>query len=174
MENGHDTPPSEELEKVRPQAERPEGNGSMRAIVQDAYGSADVLRLARIPEPEPPTKSLSGSMPPESPRHLAPDHGEAVPAPSRVRPPQTQEPGSGPGRGRDRRGRGSAVTRFRPGDEVFGFGRGSFAQYTVAREDKLALKPGTLSFEQAAVVPVSASTALQGLRAGGGHAGRRC
>ena len=58
---------------------------------------------------------------------------------------------------------GSAVTRFTAGDEVFGIARGSFAEYAAAREDKLALKPGNLSFEQAAVVPVSAITALQAL-----------
>jgi NADPH:quinone reductase-like Zn-dependent oxidoreductase len=56
---------------------------------------------------------------------------------------------------------GSAVTRFAVGDEVFGVGKGSFAEYTVARESQLAVKPVNLSFEQAAVVPVSASTALQ-------------
>ena len=58
---------------------------------------------------------------------------------------------------------GSAVTRFAVGDEVFGFGKGTFAEYAVAREDKLARKPRNLSFEQAAVVPVSAATALQAL-----------
>jgi NADPH:quinone reductase-like Zn-dependent oxidoreductase len=55
------------------------------------------------------------------------------------------------------------VTRFSVGDEVFGFGRGTFAEYTAAREDKLARKPTNLTFEQAAVVPVSAVTALQAL-----------
>jgi NADPH:quinone reductase-like Zn-dependent oxidoreductase len=55
------------------------------------------------------------------------------------------------------------VTRFSAGDEVFGIGQGSFAEYTVAREDKLARKPVNTSFEQAAVVAVSALTALQGL-----------
>jgi NADPH:quinone reductase-like Zn-dependent oxidoreductase len=53
---------------------------------------------------------------------------------------------------------GAAVTRFTVGDEVFGFGTGTFAQYAVAREDKLARKPGNLSPTQAAVVPVSAAT----------------
>jgi NADPH:quinone reductase-like Zn-dependent oxidoreductase len=62
---------------------------------------------------------------------------------------------------------GSKVTRFQPGDEVFGVARGSFAEYAAAREDKLAPKPARLGFEQAAVVPVSASTALQGLRDSG-------
>jgi NADPH:quinone reductase-like Zn-dependent oxidoreductase len=58
---------------------------------------------------------------------------------------------------------GPAVTRFAVGDEVYGVGRGSFAEYAVAVEDKLALKPASLSFEQAAVVPISAGTALQAL-----------
>jgi NADPH:quinone reductase-like Zn-dependent oxidoreductase len=58
---------------------------------------------------------------------------------------------------------GSAVTRFRPGDEVFGVGKGSFAEFAAAREDKLALKPSNLTFEQAAAVPVSGMTALRGL-----------
>ena len=59
---------------------------------------------------------------------------------------------------------GPAVTRFAVGDEVYGMARGSFAEYAVAREDKLARKPANLSFAQAAVVPVSAGTALQALR----------
>jgi NADPH:quinone reductase-like Zn-dependent oxidoreductase len=59
---------------------------------------------------------------------------------------------------------GSDVTRFAVGDEVFGIGQGSFAEYATAREDKLARKPANLSFEQAAVVAVSGLTALQSLR----------
>jgi NADPH:quinone reductase-like Zn-dependent oxidoreductase len=62
---------------------------------------------------------------------------------------------------------GSAVTRFSAGDEVFGVGRGTFAEYAAARQDKLARKPANLSFEQAAVVPVSALTALQALTGAG-------
>jgi NADPH:quinone reductase-like Zn-dependent oxidoreductase len=58
---------------------------------------------------------------------------------------------------------GSAVTRFAVGDEVYGVAPGSFAEQAVAREDKLAPKPTGLSFEQAAVVPISAGTALQAL-----------
>jgi NADPH:quinone reductase-like Zn-dependent oxidoreductase len=56
------------------------------------------------------------------------------------------------------------VTQFRPGDEVFGIGEGSFAEYVGARADKLAPKPANLTFEQAAAVPISALTALQALR----------
>jgi NADPH:quinone reductase-like Zn-dependent oxidoreductase len=59
---------------------------------------------------------------------------------------------------------GRSVTRFAPGDEVFGTGVGTFAEYTLAREDKLARRPANVSFEQAAAVPVSGSTALQALR----------
>jgi NADPH:quinone reductase-like Zn-dependent oxidoreductase len=59
---------------------------------------------------------------------------------------------------------GANVTRFQPGDDVFGIARGAFAEYAAAPQDKLAHKPAALSFEQAAVVPVSAITALQALR----------
>jgi len=60
---------------------------------------------------------------------------------------------------------GCGVTRFRAGVEVYGVTRlGSFAEYAVAREGELARKPRGLSFEQAAAVPVSGTTALQGLR----------
>jgi NADPH:quinone reductase-like Zn-dependent oxidoreductase len=58
---------------------------------------------------------------------------------------------------------GARVTRVAVGDEVYGFARGSFAEYAVARADKLAPKPVNVSFEQASVVPVSAATALQAL-----------
>src|SRR5205823_4655703 len=59
---------------------------------------------------------------------------------------------------------GKNVTRFKPGDEVFGQGRGSFAEYTTSGETGLAPKPRNVSFEQAAAVPGAGYTALQGLR----------
>jgi len=59
---------------------------------------------------------------------------------------------------------GSGVTRFKPGDAVFGAGRGTFAEYARARESRLAIKPDSASFEQAACLPVAGLTALQGLR----------
>jgi NADPH:quinone reductase-like Zn-dependent oxidoreductase len=62
---------------------------------------------------------------------------------------------------------GANVSRFKVGDAVFGYGKGSFAEYSCAREDKLARKPDALSFEQAAVLGVSGSTALQALRDAG-------
>jgi NADPH:quinone reductase-like Zn-dependent oxidoreductase len=63
---------------------------------------------------------------------------------------------------------GAGVSRFRPGDEVFGTCRGSFAEFVAGPEGKLAPKPDGLSFEQAAAVPVSAETALYALRDQGG------
>ena len=68
---------------------------------------------------------------------------------------------------------GAKVTRFTVGDEVFGASRGAFAEYAAASEDKLAHKPSTLTFEQAAAVPISATTALQGLRLGRIEAGQK-
>ena len=141
---------------------------TMRAIVQDAYGHADVLRLARIPRPEAADNEVLVRV------HAAGlDRGvwhvmTGLPYLGRlafgVRKPKE------PVLGFDVAGTvvavGSAVTRFSAGDEVFGFGKGAFAEYAVVREDKLARKPVNLSFEQAAVVPVSAVTALQGLDAG--------
>ena len=53
---------------------------------------------------------------------------------------------------------------LKPGDAVFGAGRGAFAEYVLASQDKVVLKPARLTFEQAAAVPIAALTALQGLR----------
>jgi NADPH:quinone reductase-like Zn-dependent oxidoreductase len=62
---------------------------------------------------------------------------------------------------------GGAVTAFKPGDEVYGFGHGAFAEYIAVHQGNLAPKPRNLTFEQAAAVPLAAVTALQGLRVGG-------
>src|SRR5215469_5058074 len=59
---------------------------------------------------------------------------------------------------------GARVTKFRPGDAVFGVGRGAFAEYACASETTVVAKPEGLSFEQAAAVPIAGLTALQGLR----------
>src|SRR5215467_9095381 len=61
---------------------------------------------------------------------------------------------------------------FKPGDDVYGFGHGAFAEYIAVPHGSLALKPESLTFEQAAAVPLAAVTALQGLRAGGLQAGQ--
>ncbi|WP_460980169.1 NAD(P)-dependent alcohol dehydrogenase [Pseudactinotalea suaedae] len=62
---------------------------------------------------------------------------------------------------------GRSVTRFAEGDEVYGFGEGTFAEYATVPEGNLARKPTNLSFERSAIVPVSAVTALKGLRSAG-------
>jgi NADPH:quinone reductase-like Zn-dependent oxidoreductase len=143
---------------------------AMRAIVQDTYGSSEVLRLAEIDQPE-----IAGNEVLVKVAAAGMDRGTwhsmaGKPYLMRVigfgfRRPKNRVPGL------DVAGTvvtvGSEVTRFAPGDEVFGMSRGSFAEYAAAREDKLAHKPASLSFEQAAVIPISAGTALQGLRDSG-------
>jgi NADPH:quinone reductase-like Zn-dependent oxidoreductase len=143
--------------------------GTMRAVVQDAYGDADVLREDRIPVPACGDDELLVEV------HAAGlDRGTEHLMTGR---PYVMRLGFGlhrpknPVPGRDVAGIvvgvGSAVTRFTVGDQVYGIAPGSFAEFAVAREDKLAMRPANLSFEQAAVVPVSALTALQAVEAGG-------
>src|SRR5215207_415116 len=141
----------------------------MQAIVQDIYGSADVLRLARIVTPEIADSEVllrvRAAGLDRGTWHLMTGRPRLLRLGFGLRRPKMPVPG------RDVAGTvvvvGSAITRFRVGDEVFGIGQGSFAEYTAAREDKLALKPTNISFEQAAAVPVSALTALQALRDAG-------
>jgi NADPH:quinone reductase-like Zn-dependent oxidoreductase len=138
---------------------------TMQAVVQDAYGAADVLRLARITRPEVADNEVllrvHAAGLDRGTWHLMTGTPYVLRLAVGLRGPRNRVPGM------DLAGTvvtiGSAVTRFAVGDEVFGFGKGSFAEYAVAREDKLARKPVNLSFEQAAVVPVSAVTALQAL-----------
>jgi NADPH:quinone reductase-like Zn-dependent oxidoreductase len=59
---------------------------------------------------------------------------------------------------------GRRITRFKPGDAVFGTSRDAFAEYACASEDALVLKPDNLTYEQAASLPIAGLTALQGLR----------
>jgi NADPH:quinone reductase-like Zn-dependent oxidoreductase len=139
--------------------------GTMRAIVQDTYGSADVLRLARIPMPEladgEVLLQVHAAGLDRGAWHLMMGRPYLLRLAFGLSRPKT------PVLGREVAGTvaavGSTVTRFCVGDEVFGIGKGSFAEYAVAREDKLARKPANTTFEQAAVVPVSAMTALQAL-----------
>ena len=134
----------------------------MRAIVQDRYGSADVLRLAEIDRPPVGANDVLVRMHAAS-LHIGDWHLMAG-LPYMVRVTGLRGPAS-PVRGLDVAGRveqvGADVTRFHPGDEVFGVGDGSLAEFVVAKADKLELKPTRLSFEQAAAVPTSAVTALQ-------------
>jgi NADPH:quinone reductase-like Zn-dependent oxidoreductase len=141
----------------------------MRAIVQDAYGSAEVLQQRDIAKPRIGDREVLVRV------HAAGvDRGAwhlmtGLPYLMRVIGFGLRAP-KHPVRGRELAGRveavGKDVTRFLPGDEVMGIGEGSFAEYAAVREDKLARKPANLGFEQAAAVPISASTAIQALRKG--------
>lgn len=132
--------------------------GTMQAIVQTGYGSADVLRLESIPRPaiadnEVLLRVCAAGLD-RGTWHLMTGQPYLLRLAFGIRKPKQPVPG------RDVAGKvvavGSAVTRFAAGDEVYGIAapHGSFAEYAAAREDKLARKPATLSFEQAAVVPV--------------------
>ena len=141
----------------------------MKAIVQDRYGSADVLRLRDIDKPEIGDEDvlvrvLAAGVDPGV-WHLMTGLPYLVRLGFGLRAPKP------PVRGMDVAGRVEAVsenvTQFELGDEVFGTCDGSFAEYACAREDKLVFKPANLSFEQAAAVPVSACTALHALRDSG-------
>jgi NADPH:quinone reductase-like Zn-dependent oxidoreductase len=141
----------------------------MRAIVRETYGGPEVMRLEQAPRPA----AVKGDEVLVRVRAAGVDRGvwhlmTGLPYLGRlafgIRKPKDRVLGLdlagiveavGPG-----------VTRFGVGDAVYGSGRGSFAEYAVAPETKLAAKPLSLSFEQAAAVPVSAVTALQGLRTG--------
>jgi NADPH:quinone reductase-like Zn-dependent oxidoreductase len=141
---------------------------TMTAMVQDQYGEAeDVLRLDQIDRPTIGDGDVLVRV------HAAGlDQGvwhavAGLPYPIRLagyglRTPKNRVPGT------DVAGRveavGAAVTELRVGDEVFGIARGSFAEYASAAADKLLRKPTRLTFEQAAAIPVSACTALQGVR----------
>jgi NADPH:quinone reductase-like Zn-dependent oxidoreductase len=139
----------------------------MRAIVHDEYGSADGLELRDLDRPEVGDGEVLVRV------HAAGvDRGvwhvmRGLPYPIRLagyglRAPKT------PVLGADVAGvvevAGTGVTKFKPGDEVFGIATGSYAEYAIAHEDKLAPKPSNLTFEQSAVVAISGLTALQGVR----------
>ena len=139
----------------------------MKAIVQEKYGSPEVLRVGEIDRPkvgdgevmirvhaagvDPGVWHLMAGLP-----YFLRLMGYGL------RAPKTRVPGN------DFSGRvetvGKEVTQFQPGDEVFGLCKGCFAEFACAREDKIVPKPSNLTFEQAAAVPTSALTALQALR----------
>jgi NADPH:quinone reductase-like Zn-dependent oxidoreductase len=151
----------------------------MQAIVQERYGGPDVLVGREIDKPGIGDREVLVRV------HAAGLHiGDAfgmrgspflVRFTTGLRGPKFGVPGS------DIAGTveatGSAVTRFAPGDEVFGLcawpSSGACAEYALAAEDKLFGKPPGMSFEQAAAIPTSASAALHGLRAGRLQAGQK-
>ena len=144
---------------------------SVKAIIRDAYGSVDVLRLADIDQ------SVAGDADVLVRVHAAGvDQGvwhlmTGTPYVMRLAGFGIRAP-KNPLLGYDVAGRveavGAQVTEFQTGQEVFGTCRGSFAEYAVARPDRLLSKPDNVSFEQAAAVPISGYAALQAVRQHGG------
>ena len=144
-------------------------NDTMRAIVQSKYGTApeDVLKPAEIDMPAIGDLEVLVRV-----RAASVDRGTwhlmtGLPNLMRImgfgfRRPKAPNPGRSVAGTVAAAGRN--VTEFEPGDEVYGTGEGSFAEYVRADAGNLALKPANLSFEQAAAVPVSGMTALQAVR----------
>jgi NADPH:quinone reductase-like Zn-dependent oxidoreductase len=138
----------------------------MKAILQDRYGSPEVLELREVDRPEIPDDRVLVRVRAASVNaldwHLLRGEPFLVRMSGGLRRPKSSLTGSdvagvveavGPG-----------VVNIRPGDEVFGASRGTFAEFVIARATRLVPMPVGFSFEQAAAVPVAASTALQALR----------
>jgi NADPH:quinone reductase-like Zn-dependent oxidoreductase len=128
----------------------------MKAIVQDRYGSPDVLQLRDVDTPvigdDEALVRVHAAGVDQGVWHIMAGLPYLIRlAGYGIRAPKNPVPGA------DLAGVveavGTSVTRFQPGDEVFGIGKGSFAEYARAREDKLAPKPSNLSFEQGNVRP---------------------
>ena len=138
----------------------------MKAMVQDTYGSAEVLELREIDKPEIADDQVLVRVRAAgvNPADWAVMSGLPYVARSvyGLRKPKNAV------RGTDVAGQveavGTSVTRFRPGDEVFGWCVGAYAEYASVSEDALALKPANLTFAQAASVPMAGLVALQALR----------
>jgi NADPH:quinone reductase-like Zn-dependent oxidoreductase len=138
----------------------------MKAIVQDGYGSADVLQLREIDKPVVTEGGVlvrvrAASVNARDWHLMRGDPYVARPS-FGLRRPRVKI------RGTDFAGRveavGPDVQRFRPGDEVFGEADGAFAEYVCAPDGVVEPKPANLTFEQAAAVPLAGNTALMGVR----------
>ena len=139
----------------------------MKAIVRDRYGAADVLALRDVPVPDIGDDEVLVRV-----RAAGLDRGAwhimaGLPYLIRLAGYGLRRPKAA-GLGSELAGiveaAGAGVTGLQPGEAVFGTCRASFAEYAVARPDRLARMPSNLTFEQAAAVPVSAVTALQAVR----------
>jgi NADPH:quinone reductase-like Zn-dependent oxidoreductase len=138
----------------------------MQAIVQDTYGNASVLKQRDIEKPligdrDVLVRVRAAGVNPA-------DWAIVSGLPYIARPIYGLRKPKNIVRGTDVAGTveavGSGVTQFKPGDEVFGWSNGSYAEYTAAAEGSLALKPASLTFEQAAAVPMAGLVALQAIR----------
>ena len=138
----------------------------MKAIVHNDFGPPDVLGLADVDQPIPKEHEILVDVRAAAVNPL--DWHFIRGEPSLMRlwgKPKARIPGA------DVAGTvaavGANVRRFRAGDEVFGGCRGSFAEFVCGNEDRFALKPARLTFEQAATIPIAGCTALQALRDSG-------
>ena len=138
----------------------------MKAVVQDRYGDADVLVVREIEEPVPTDGEVlirvrAAGVDPGA-WHLMTGRPYLVRLGFGLRAPKVSV------RGRDVAGTvqsvGQGVTQFKAGDEVYGTVEGSFAELACASASRFAKKPGNLTFEQAAAVPISGMTALAAVR----------
>ena len=149
----------------------------MKAVVRDRYGPPDMLRLEEVDRPIPKDKEVLVQVRSVSVNASDWESLRGKPLYARIGGPFR------PGHrtlGSDIAGRveatGRGVTRFRPGDEVFGDNlalMGGFAEYARAAETSLARKPTDMSFEQAAALPQAGVIALQGMRKGNVQPGQR-
>jgi NADPH:quinone reductase-like Zn-dependent oxidoreductase len=142
----------------------------MKAVVYTQYGSPDVLQLREVAKPEPKENQTLIKVHAASVNALDYRRFENPSAMGRLMEERMIK-SVGRTLGADIAGVvesvGANVKQYKPGDEVFGVSAGSvggFAEYACATENSLALKPANVSFEEAAAVPVAATTALQGLR----------
>jgi len=147
----------------------------MRAVVYDRYGPVDVLRIENLPEPSPVGRQVRVKVAATSVNLSDWEVLRGSPLYSRIgglRSPAHRTLGSDIAGWVD--AVGPAVTRFRPGDEVYGDNlmlKGGFAEYAIAPESVLARKPAALSFAEASTIPQAGVIALQGTDGAG--AGQR-
>jgi len=139
----------------------------MKAIVYHDYGSPDVLQLEEIEKSTAGDKEVLIKVRAASVNPLDWHFIRGTPYIVRIVMTGLRKP-KNTRLGVDVAGQveavGSAITQFKPGDEVFGTCRGAFAEYVCTSESNLVIKPNNVTFEQAATVPIAAFTALQGLR----------
>ena len=139
---------------------------AMQAIVQNAYGNAEVLRLAQLPKPIPGKDDILVRLSATSLHAGDVILMKGIPYPARffVGWPKPKNFIPGLSTSGVVVAVGAAVTRLKPGDEVFGECRGACAEYALGTENTLVAKPTGLSFAQAAAIPTSALAAQHGIR----------
>jgi NADPH:quinone reductase-like Zn-dependent oxidoreductase len=140
----------------------------MKAIVQTTYGSSDVLKLSDIDKPGAGDHDVLVRVDAAGVHRGDGLVMRGLPYVARIGyglfKPKHRVPGFEVAGHVEMAGKN--VKQFRPGDEVFGWCHGAFAEYVSVSEDALVPKPASLTFEQAAAVPISAFAALQAFREG--------